>query len=146
MRLGYAVMAFFGVSFTTVEWFYLQVMPATHWFEYESVEPEQPSYGAGPINFVSFSQIHRLVDMRWNDVLFCDTDDGMGFRSYSSFDTSRRASPPVPMQPKAWTYHGEVPEQGECYLVSTIEAPLKYGIVKRQVLTGPRYRLVQRSG
>lgn len=102
--------------------------PRQYYFDYLDVSPAQSSFEVGEeLVFVTRARIFKTVNLIWDDVLYCDLNDGLGYRLYSIYHTSRDHVPPRDVTPKPWVYHREIPlTPSTCHLQSTITAVLPY--------------------
>ena len=122
----------FGVAaFVALDWTALTFLPLSTWVEYRTVRIVPPVPLGGPIDAQSDLVRHRISDMRFSDTLFCDLGDGNGYRLYSTIPSSFESAPPKDGISN-WTYTGPVPSiHAWCYMRSTINIDLKYGIEKK---------------
>lgn len=130
----YALLTTFAIA---AEYSYLRFTPASHWFEYESVEPDLPVKAGEGLFFKSTAAVHRRADLRWSDTLFCDTGSGRFF--YRNITTSRDQVSPRSKGTVRWAFIPfTLPTGTVCEGEHVITASLKYGIAKRQVVkSGP---------
>ena len=118
--------------------------PTSDYFEYFAVNPEQDYFEMGEeLVMLSDSVWHKVGDVRWNDILRCDS--GNGFKFFSVYNTNADAYTPDQglgiREMKPWRYGGDVPTEkpSVCYIDSTISfVESEHGIVKaQQIQSGP---------
>lgn len=148
-------MIFFCLLFSLlpilIEYWFIRLAPHTFWFDYKSVEPEKAIAAPGEvIKFISTSQINRPVDFDWVDVLRCENPAGIPYfagsdilsddekkeinNPFATATSSAREVQPRELGVKFWEYPAKLPfDEGTCcYLESTIEAHLEFGIDKKE--------------
>jgi hypothetical protein len=126
------------------EFLYNKLMPASHWFEYESVEAHNEYNKIGDsLIMVSTSTIKRPVTIFWNDILRCYIGDkDTRVSSYtSSFTFDKGSYTFKEKQERPWQYIAVTPSfDSKCYLVSNIKATVTNSINKTQtVISKPFY-------
>jgi hypothetical protein len=71
-----------------INYTYYQVMPITHWVNYETVKPLKQVVKVGqPLEFVSVKDTHRRCDLTFNDILYCRNGQPDNYRYYASQDS-----------------------------------------------------------
>lgn len=122
---------------------YYKVLPREYFFEYDRVVPADNLYNLEekPI-FISYSNIKKNLDLKWNDILYCDVDfDGHGYLYFTNYQSSRENVKPSNQKSKPWVYNIEGPNiPATCYLSSSITAVFPYGIEKRQHIESEKFR------
>lgn len=135
-----------------LDYSYLKLLPRSHWFTYEKIEPISETVTAGTTpRFVSFGEIRKPGQFNWIDVMRCRDEQGDYFyRSYesSAYIENARTFPTITVDPKtgqdlttSWKYGYPVPaEKGvECYLESSIILKLQFGIKKIQQVRSTKF-------
>jgi len=104
--------------------------PIVEYFEYDSVQSSKPVFGLGErIKMLSTREIKRNdLGIWWNDILFCDTFDGLWHSRTSSFKRSSKKPALWKAVKKSRTYNWILPQNpvgnyipADCYMRSVIE-------------------------
>lgn len=111
-------------------------------FTYYSVEPvsEEMKSSEG-LWFVSDSVIKRELDMHWEDTLYCFNEDSSVF--YSQYISQKTNVEPTERGKKTWQYNANIPDEGQCFLVSNITADVGHGETKEQSVTSSEFKLYE---
>jgi hypothetical protein len=126
-----------------INYTYYQVMPITHWVNYETVKPLKQVVKVGqPLEFVSKKDTHRRCDLTFNDILYCRNGQPDNYRYYASQDSGHINCMSEAGQALQWRFRHRVTEPTECYLQSNITLHLPWGIKKHQTIEGDIFRVV----
>jgi hypothetical protein len=101
-----------------------QLVPASFWFEYQSVEPVRDQYEIGqPILMRSTREVFRVHDIGFSDTLYCSLDgDRDGFRYTSNYPTSSiQADPTDGVERKNCNYNAEGPQSPATCRVHSVQ-------------------------
>ena len=133
-----------GVVALSIDVARAQYFDYSHWFKYYAVAPIGGPYEIEEsLLFESDSEIYRGVMLEWNDVLFCDLYDGLGFRYFSSYHSKRHKIKASARGKVIWKYGGHAPAQAaSCFLHSTIAGRVKYAEDKVQAIKGPLFEII----
>lgn len=114
-----------------------------HWFKYYSVSPVDPPFvDDESLLFESDFEIKRPIEMEWNDILFCDFQDGLGYRYFSNYQSKRHQVEPRSRVKALWVYGGRTPVMAAtCFLHSTISGRLEFSGDKVQAIIGPEFSI-----
>ena len=132
-----------GVVALSIDVARAQLFNYSHWFDYYSINPVAPPYEIEEsLLFESDAVIRRPIMLEWNDVLFCDLYDGLGFRYFSSYHSKRHQVSPRDRMKIMWVYGGSAPkESASCFLHSTISGRLQFSEDKVQEIKGPLFEI-----
>ena len=123
---------------------YKYLSPHTVWFEYKTVKVVKHVKAEKPLQFRSIRVSRRVSNLSGVDVLYCSTNDGLGYYSQASWNGGLY-QPTIRQDfssSNPWRYRGKVPVSGaDCYLKSTIDLDLGYGIVKHQVIISDLFKI-----
>lgn len=145
--------AVFMVVPIALDFWYLNLQPTHNYFLYESVEPDTKEFIAGEQpKFISNAEVFRTIDMRWNDVLYCNHPDRLDvYTFFSSYPSARDGVIPTRdrttslegVQKKGWIYQSPTPEYpANCFIESSIVAVLEYGIEKKQIIRSENFDFI----
>lgn len=147
-------MAFFVLLFVLapmlLEMGYIRIMPSSHWVQYDEIAPLKPKFPIGEdLFFISSAEIKQLVNIEWEDVLYCDlsNDTKQRFVYYSVYTSSKKQVHPMKWtgdEAEQWAYRGEIPKvPAKCYLDSTTTAVLDYGFKKSSNIKSPVFEVLE---
>ena len=136
--IGYfiALALFFSVHFL-----YTELAPFESYSSYDVVPIQKVYQSDEPIRFKSiYSQLDPL-NVEWDDILFCEAKDNLGFISFPPVTISKFRGW-IPENPEViWTYTGGRPNYSTfCYMRGTMTISLKYGIQKSKTVSTPVFR------
>ena len=131
----------FSATPIIIEHYYLESLPAEHWFVYDSIQVNnEVSFEDSTIDVISFAEIKRPVRIEWIDTLYCNKGGGFEFvltNESGKFYEKPTILPRVDINPDTekrtlipWRFDtDEQLEKGElCHIVSTISAIMPSGI------------------
>lgn len=123
-----------NVFFETGQIIHKQHIKSQHiheYVQYYSVEPDKDAYEVGEdIFFISDSERSRVVDVQWNDILFCDDNFDGTFTWFVNYPSQRDAAPIQERKQLRWKYGFTVNFPAQCYLDSTTTIIAPYDIHK----------------
>lgn len=122
------------VAFVSLQLAFFSVVPASFYFKYFDIEFDGVDEENNALVFYSDSERYRSVSYKWNDVLYCDTFDGRGFRNFSNQIASLKVNGPAPRKKRPWNYKASFPRGSDCYIHSTSANALPYNFRPSQVL------------
>lgn len=138
------VPAIFEITYEKTMAFWLHQQDATEFFQYHRIEPAKTVFTKDEeLKFVSFLDVHRKLNFRWNDILRCDyAGDDTGFTNVDS--EYERADNPTIQEGKVapWVWNGNKPQTpADCVLESNITAEVGYGVEKTQKIISDNFRI-----
>lgn len=119
-----------GLLFT-FQYLYITFSPITHYVEYFSVEPLMKNNKIWEeFYMVSDRVVKKEVDISWNDVMICNTNNiNYRFSSFQSFGRAKKQD----RKKVTWKYDSSLPKKpSECYMISTITTKHNFWINKNQ--------------
>lgn len=91
-----------------------------------------------PLRFVSRYDSFTQRNMQWDDILFCEAKDGIGFVSFPPVASVKLTGWIPESTNTVWTYTGGRPDfSTHCYLQATMTINLSYGIQKSKQIVTP---------
>ena len=116
--------------FASFEWTALTLSPSTNFFRYHSIDVASVDNSVSEIKLVSSLERFRLVNMHYQDTLFCKSEKDREYFFYSSQESEYKNAPRSHgIKRSPWVYAARIPKkQSKCFIRSAVSVTLRYGI------------------
>lgn len=138
----FVVLIVFGLSTTLLEYTFLRIMPASHFFDMQIIEPVKEVYSLWEKpKFATFAEYRKQWLVERQDIQYCTYKSDGVTRYYNQYISTDYKEEPSIVVWKEWVYNIAWPlHPAKCFIKNVTTMKLRYWIVKIDtVVTWPYY-------
>ena len=130
-----------GLAIHTTAGFFYVLTPMEFWIDYKHVTPVKRSFTLteDPLRFISSFQTHRPSNVRFQDTLFCDHGDGLGYIRQGQAQNKQYFLKRQEVIDSPFPFPNLAKESGECYLSTTVVLELPLDIERSKKFQSPNF-------